>query len=165
MRETREGIRMRSDGSFPVEEAIKLAMKQPEVLLVLQPLQTASTKRSAESPEPSRSDGSAKQQRVIDSLRGELASMRAKPTPSSSSGSGGKSQGKGKGSKGKSAPMSRMPRELIGMASRTSENDMICYDYNLGGCTKARPGESCPKGKHVCCRLGCFKAHSQRKHA
>ena len=127
MRETREGIRMRSDGSFPVEEAIKLAMKQPEVLLILQPLQTTSTKRRAESPEPSGSDGSNKQQKVIEALRGELANMRAKPTPSSSSGSGGKSKGKGKGkgSKAKSSTVSRMPHELIGMASRTSENDMI----------------------------------------
>ena len=158
---------MRSDGSFPVEEAIELAMKQPEELLVLRPLQTTWTKQRAESPEPSGSDGSQKRQRVIDALRGELANVRAKPAPSSSICSGGKSKGKGKGkgSKAKSSTVSRMPHELIGMASRTSENDMICYDYNLGGCSKARPGETCPKGKRVCCRLGCFKAHSQRKHA
>ena len=171
MRETRDGIRMRSDGSFPVEDAIRAGMQQPEVRLVLQPLQTgSSSKRRAESPEASRSESSDKQQKVIATLRGELASMRSKPSGPSSKGSGGKGSGKGKG-KDKPAryvtdsPVSRMPRELIGMASRTNENDMICYDYNLGGCSKARPGESCPKGKHVCCRLGCFKAHSQRKHA
>ena len=32
MKATREGIRMRSDVSFPVEEEIELAMKQPEDL-------------------------------------------------------------------------------------------------------------------------------------
>ena len=58
-----------------------------------------------------------------------------------------------------------MPRELIGMASATEEHELICYDYNLAGCAKARPGESCAKGKHVCCKPGCFKAHSQRKHS
>ena len=71
----------------------------------------------AEPPEPSGSDGSQKRQRVIDALRGELDNVRAKPAPSSSICSGGKSKGKGKG-KAKSSTVSRMPHELIGMASR-----------------------------------------------
>ena len=56
-----------------------------------------------------------------------------------------------------------MPKDLIGMEPTTDENEPICFDYNLGGCAKARPGEACPKGKHVCCRKDCFKAHSQKK--
>ena len=50
------------------------------------------------------------------------------------------------------------------MEATTDENEPICCDYNLGGCAKARPGEACPKGKHVCCKKDCFKAHSQKKH-
>ena len=151
-------------------------MQQPEVRLCLQPLQVGSASRKrADSPEreASRNEGSERQdkhQRTIANLRGELQNMRAKASGAAPRGSGSKGAGRGKG-RGKPAkggteggPSSRMPRELIGMASTTEEHDTICYDYNLGGCAKARPGESCAKGKHVCCRHGCFKPHSQRKH-
>ena len=42
MHETKDGVRMRSDGTFPVEEAIKAGMVAPEVRLCLQPLQGGS---------------------------------------------------------------------------------------------------------------------------
>ena len=44
-----------------------------------------------------------------------------------------------------------MPRALIGMESRTWNGDPICFNHNLpGGCDKAKWGERCPKGLHVC---------------
>jgi hypothetical protein len=63
----------------------------------------------------------------------------------------------------------RMPKELIGMASRGPKNENLCFSYNLSGCSDARPGESCARGLHVCCRykaegLPCWGKHSQRDH-
>ena len=76
----------------------------------------------------------------------------------------GKGVAKGKG-KGKVAKAKRgmMPRGLIGMDARTDDDEPICFDYNLAGCTRARPGETCHKAKHVCCKKGCHWAHSQKK--
>ena len=47
----------------------------------------------------------------------------------------------------------RMPRQLIGECARTSDNRPICFNYNLGKCDeKVKPGQSCSRGVHVCCK-------------
>ena len=57
-----------------------------------------------------------------------------------------------------------LERELIGMSATTDDDEAICFNYNLDGCTGTAPGKLCAKGKHVCCKTGCYKPHSQRKH-
>ncbi len=59
----------------------------------------------------------------------------------------------------------RMPRELIGMCSRTVDGKPICYSYNMGVCRgPAAPALRCPKGRHVCCESiggqACGKPHA-----
>ena len=55
-----------------------------------------------------------------------------------------------------------MPRELIGGVAKLKRNGVlsnICFDYNLGKCKAAKPGEACPRGVHVCCMPGCHEKH------
>jgi hypothetical protein len=59
----------------------------------------------------------------------------------------------------------RMPRELIGMLSRTVDGKPICYAFNMGCCRDAAAaGTRCPKGWHVCCEniggKACGKPHA-----
>ena len=79
---------------------------------------------------------------------------------------GGDKKGKGKGKK-KSTP--RMPAELVGMAYQNAKGQHLCFNFNLGGCGDAGPGEVCPRGSHQCCKLladgsACLQSHSQRDH-
>ena len=65
-------------------------------------------------------------------------------------------KGKG-GSKGRSG--------LINKALETHQKQRLCWAYNLpNGCSKARAGESCSKGIHLCAEPGCSKPHSLQDH-
>ena len=53
----------------------------------------------------------------------------------------------------------KLPMQLKGCASTTPDGSRICFGFNIDGCSKAALGESCEKGKHVCCTRGCFEKH------
>ena len=77
---------------------------------------------------------------------------------------GYKGQRKGKGNKGgKSSGSNAAPKGFHGCVGRDAKNRPICFDYNISGCSKAPAGGSCPKGRHVCFRGGCFKTHAFRE--
>ena len=46
-------------------------------------------------------------------------------------------------------------------ASLTPSNKPICFNFNLGKCTK---GSKC-KFAHVCCKPGCYKPHPMSEHS
>ena len=148
MSETRDGIRARADGTFPLEDALKICINLPHVRLHLQPLQGGS-ERKAEEAKPSKekdsdSEEKARMKRQIQSLKDRT---RNSPKPSSSKdherGGGGKpKKGKGEG-EGKGGGV-RMPLELVGMES-SWDGEPICFDYNLSGCSKAKEGQKCGK--------------------
>ena len=53
-----------------------------------------------------------------------------------------------------------------GCEARKPNAKACCFDYNLAhGCDKAVPGAACPKGFHLCMRIGCTATHSQVNHA
>lgn len=163
MRETRSGIKT-IGGTKPVEDALKKAMDSTEVRLHLQPLQ-GSLKRKADAinDEEKKQKGQsdvAKMQKTIENLQGQVKNLR-----NANLGSASNPGGKGKKGKGKSKTnLIRMPAQLIGMSPTTQQGDPCCFDYNLKGCSKAKAGERCPKGWHVCMRHGCFKEHPQYEH-
>ena len=73
-------------------------------------------------------------------------------------------KGKGKGKKGKGKKRSKsehvqtwVPPRLRGGKPTNAAGQPICFNYNLDGCDAAQPGESCPRGLHICCK--CFKNH------
>ena len=70
-----------------------------------------------------------------------------------------KGKGKGKSKKGKRNEhiATWMPPGLKGGKPTDSEGKAICFNYNLNNCSAAAPGQSCPRGRHVCCK--CFEVH------
>ena len=77
-------------------------------------------------------------------------------------GRGGKGKGNRKGGKRSSPPM---PKQLLGGWSQTSKGRPICFDYNLDhGCPKAKAGQACSKGLHVCCMPRCQQPHPMHAH-
>lgn len=64
-------------------------------------------------------------------------------------------------SKGGNKNGGKLPEALRGCASSTPQGDRICFAYNINGCNKCKPGESCDRGKHVCANKGCFQNHSK----
>lgn len=171
IRETRNGIKAVGTRQ-PMAEALKEAIKAPEVRLLLQPLQ-GGVKRKLDHSEvdkspaltaPSSSGKKAnteteKLRRQVENLQGQLRNMNKGKGKTGSSGSlGGKSAGKSK------ARMIRMPPGLIGMSPTNEEGEPHCFDFNLKGCPRADPGGRCPKGWHRCMVPGCGKPHSQKEH-
>ena len=71
-----------------------------------------------------------------------------------------KGKGKGKGGKAKSSGSNAAPKGFTGCVGRDARNRPICFDFNLSSCSKAPVGGSCPKGRHVCFKGGCFKSHA-----
>ena len=52
--------------------------------------------------------------------------------------------GKGAGKRDKAT--GRAPPEMHGKATRTKDNEPICFGFNLQGCNLAQLGLRCPKG-------------------
>lgn len=74
-------------------------------------------------------------------------------------------KGKGKKGKGKGAWNSgKLPERLKGCTAVNAENERICFAYNLDGCDQAAPGGTCSRGRHQCCKKGCFQNHPQHAH-
>ena len=55
-----------------------------------------------------------------------------------------------------------MPRELLGQNSHTASGEPLCFDFNLGGCDRARPGQKRERGWHLRAKNGCNRAHGFR---
>ena len=68
----------------------------------------------------------------------------------------GKGRGKGK-SKQKKGGSAAAPRGFKNCTGRDSKGRPLCFDWNLGKCSKAPAGASCQKGRHNCFKFGCYK--------
>jgi hypothetical protein len=147
---TRGGIIPRPDGSYPLNEAIKQAMEDPSVCFLLLPL-PAVNKRAAEGTlETQKYARQATKGASSSSSTGRPLRPAAAPRRSA----------RGRGSQGGKGSTAAMPPALKGMHSRTDTNESICWNYNLpNGCGNASDGSKCSKGKHVCCRPGCYGPH------
>ena len=171
MRRTRDGIRPNAQGIMPLEAALLVAMDSTEVRLYLQPLQGNDKGSTAsDSNKRKRGDGGeegqgsektvAKLRKTIEGFQSTIRNLQS----NASSGSGG---AKGSGKKGENKPKSfiRLPFGLIGQSATNPKGRPICFDFNLGGCSKAKAGEKCERGWHVCSKPGCGKPEPQTTHA
>ena len=113
---------------------------------------------SPEKVEKAKLNGVQKELNDLKSKYGQLAKNKGK----GNDGAKGDSKGGKKGRKQRDAPR---PRALLGMDIVTDKGESLCFAYNLGGCDRAKDGEKCDKGHHLCARTGCLKAHGQRQHA
>jgi hypothetical protein len=139
---TRGGIQATAAGIMPLTVAIADARADPIVMAMLQPLPRGGGASVPRVPAPAKVHGDDDE------------------TPP-----GGKKKrvkGKGKGGKNFSGPM---PKALQGLHSKTIKGDPICFNFNLAGCSAAKPGQKCVKGYHICAK--CRNTHSLnecRKH-
>ncbi len=126
------GTNVRKDaaGIRPLDQKLKDALESYEVSFYLMPM--------VEKPRPSPIE---------------------RPQPYYYDNPGQKGKGKGKGKKGKkqSHTATWVPPMLRGGKPVDQQGNPICFNYNLEGCTAAQPGQSCPRGKHICCK--CFETH------
>lgn len=132
-------VRQAADGTYPLGIALLALRFDPHITLYLAPL----AKPAAPEHPPS--------------------SFRRSPYQHPHEQHKG-SKGKGKGKKGKTAPP--MPMELRGKYHRTASGQPICFAFNTtGGCSSGvKPGETCPRGLHVCMEPKCQKPHSLVDH-
>ncbi len=166
---TRDGIRRLANGTLPLDNEIDDVLRSFEVVALVTPLpQRASTgtaKRAnapeteEEEPKPGRMaqrraakrNRAAAQEAALQKLRQEVSSL--------------KSAGRDEVSKGKGKGRSNVPRELIGKTTTMPDGTPICFNYNLGGCNDAQPGDKCRRGLHVCAEPGCqSRTHALRRH-
>ena len=179
------GIR-RSGGSRPLDNQVDGVLAHDEVVGLCAPLQASrgapaepervTQKRGRGQPgDDDEGDGNPTPKKFMKELKSDvknmvqsmLASAGVRGGGNSSSGSGGGGKGKPKGKpkgagRGGSGERSsvRMPSLLIGCTPEDDDRNPICFGFNLPqGCDKAPPGGKCNKGRHVCCKKGCFQNH------
>ncbi len=174
---TREGIKMRPDGTRPVDLELPKALETWSVNAMLTPLPKAvlaggGQKRGRDDEdadnEPSglgkkgkqRSNQrkrAAAQAAALEKLQNEVNSLRAERGAAAPA-QRGKGAEKGKNRNGP------MPKPLIGKSRETNDGTPICFNFNMGGCRDAEPGGRCPRGLHVCAEPGCYQAHPLYRH-
>ena len=144
-RETRSGCIPNAAGVRPLDALIKKMLDSSEVLMYLMPPQQSKAvgkvnplvppKRTLE-PDPN-SRTSLKKARMLAMGKGS-----------------GKGAGKGNGkARGKaSGKGAQMPPQLSGGVPKDDQGRNICFGFNLGWCSNP----NCMKGRHCCCKKGCF---------
>ena len=80
--------------------------------------------------------------------------VKERPAPYTVTDTRPKGNQKGKGA-GKGRPQLSLPE---GCTTKDGKKRPICFAFNLGGCSAAKPGGRCRRGMHVCWKSGCFKA-------
>ncbi|CAE7527878.1 unnamed protein product, partial [Symbiodinium microadriaticum] len=126
---TRGGIQLQGS-SRPVDDVMVEAMNSTEVQHLLQPM-------------PGSSQSSSSTYNPKGPGKGGFGLRR---------GGGGKSKG-GRGNTGNV----HMPKLLAHGVPNTTKGNPICFDHNLGKCTRPVKFNRCDRGLHICCMKGCFK--------
>ena len=126
------GTNVRKDaaGVRPLDQKLKEVLESYEVSFYLMPM--------VEKPKPIPND-------------------RAQPYQNDYNDKKGKAKGKGKKGKKQGHTMTWVPPLLRGGKPVDDQGNPICFNYNLEGCSAAQPGQTCPRGRHICCK--CFEVH------
>jgi hypothetical protein len=154
----RTGVRPQSSlDPLPMDIAIGEVLASMEFALALMPMPALSARSSNTRTAHARagdSDEEAERQKS-GHRRANKAEKRsaAKPNPQPQKFQDQQRRPKGKG---KGNPL---PRQLVGGVSCTAAGQAICFGFNLGECKAAKAGERCPRGLHVCTKVGCEGKH------
>lgn len=163
---TAGGVGRRPDGSLPVSDGIKAVLIEPEFQFLLMQMQSRGSASSVSGKGNRKSDRDSRSR----SRRRKVTDLNAKNrianevSRSSKGGSQGKGKGAGKGAKGKlsKGKLSRFNPAIE--TCRTADNRAICFGYQDGSCTAVVAGQACPKGVHICWKLGCGQNHPGKDH-
>ena len=143
--QSREGIKPHADGTRPLDDLIKNLTNDHTVTFHLLP-----TQAPVKIPSNENKQSWNKQQQWENDKWGKRQVW--KQNKYQSSGSGSKGYGKNGG---------KLPQALKGCASTTPSGERICFAFNINGCDKCKPGETCDRGKHVCAVKNCHGNHSK----
>eukprot|EP00435_Cladocopium_sp_Y103_P071307 s612_g37.t1 len=135
---TRAGLPLGPSGELPLDKHIDKVLQMPSVMWLLMPKPKTTAAASAGAP------AAAPPKKTIN------------PAPKNQPKADKFNKTKIKKTK---IPM---PLQLRGGTPVDAEGKSICYGYNLGTCKD----KGCKKGRHVCCKPGCFSAsHTFLSHA
>lgn len=163
IKRTCAGVKHDSSGRRPLDVLVDQVLADPDVHLILMPLSKSSkpgskggkrkgdrSSSTSTCPQPSRRQKKRTNQQVQEPTRRlEKAEVAL----------GGRSKGKGN-SKSKNTTM---PTELMGMHSRDTNGNPICFGFNTkSGCDLAQKGGRCKKGHPVCCVPRCYSDEHNR---
>ena len=149
-------IKRQADGSNPLDGALPNVLADPAVSFHLLPLAIPEVDKA--SPNPGKQPWNVLDNRGT-KRQHDGEDQAPKPGKGFPKGGGGKGGGKGKNDK------LRVPKLLIGKWYQTREGERLCWAFNLpGGCDKAKAGEKCDRGWHLCAEPNCLKAHSLQDH-
>lgn len=124
---TRAGLPLGPAGELPLDAHVEAVLALPSVMWLLMPKQrSVATSEKPAAPSPQQ--------------------PRPKNKPWSPP-KGGKFD-----KKNRKLAKTPMPLQLRGGTPVDSDGRSICYGYNLGSCHE----KNCKRGRHVCCRPGCF---------
>ena len=142
----RGGLRPADDGGLPLTDLLATTLEKPGVQLLLMPLPTRAADRPA--PKANNKRKRSPSERPAQGGRNQSKKKQNKPTPRRPAPAPGR-------------PGPAMPKGLVGKAATDPHGSRICFGFNLGTCkeTNVQPGQSCPRGKHVCATPGCFGPH------
>ena len=142
-------MRRAPDHTLPLDTAILDAVSSYEVGFSLMPLP-----KKIERSEPKASAAAPSY--------GNWPQGRRNPQQPYSKGQG--KAGKGKGKTKKAAAM--VPKELQGRddVSLDAHGRRLCFEFNLGRCSRVPNGGECERGFHLCMRRGCHAPHPESEH-
>lgn len=153
----RAGVRPRSAADpLPMDIAVRDVLASMEFALALMPFPSSSRSKASTSREDDSAGEEARGKRRRGAGgRGQPAARQPPAQP------GAQAQApkaaKGGGRNEKRSP--RLPPGLVGGTDRTKDGNPICWGFNLGQCKVVKPGERCPRGVHVCTKIGCGGKH------
>ncbi len=179
LRDKIDGLMIKG-GQLPLDKEIDTILQHGEVdrILMVRPRSQRALATDVQPERPASGkvartatdakDGDAKlknrldnQERHITNLKKQLAQasggQAGAAKPPKGKGKGKEKKGKGKGKKGneKKRKFVPMPKPLQGCDPETTDGQPVCYDCNMWkGCKKAKWGETCDKGLHVCIKCG-----------
>ncbi|CAE7240138.1 unnamed protein product [Symbiodinium sp. CCMP2456] len=145
-------IKRQADGSIPLDAVLPHVLSDPAVSFHLLPLALPEVEKPPKQWNVLDNRGTKRQHENADQGNPGQGRQNLK-------GGGNKGGGKGKNDK------LRVPKLLIGKWYQTREGERLCWAFNLpGGCDKAKAGEKCERGWHLCAEPNCLKAHSLQEH-
>ena len=147
-RATRAGCIPTTAGIRPLDAVLDRCMNSAEVQMYLMPAQMTVASKTAAPPPPPLKRPLGATGRPLPDPNSKRQRKLAAAAASASKGAGGQ---KGKG-KGKPAGKGGMPAGLAGGVPKDDEGRNICYGFNLDTCND----QNCTKGRHCCCKRGCF---------